>query len=752
MSKKNQPQPPRPIAAAPAPATKINKTTAGNNEPKNGLSVVKKLCIFLAVITLALYANTLQNGYVLDDVIMVRDNTIVAKGIKGIGELLSTPHMRGYLIIPNDTYRPLSLVMFALETQFFGQNPVVNHFFNILVFAGCVILFFLFLNHFFEGKKPVAAFIGALLFALHPVHTEVVANIKSRDELLCFFFAFWSLIVFMKYMKEGKTAQLLAGSFILFLSIISKENTITFLGVVPLLFFFFKNENRRRSIMITAGTVVSIIAFIAIRAAVLKAYDANVSTDIEFIDNALVHAPNFASRIATAVLISGKYIQLLFVPYPLLCNYSFNAIPFATFANIGVLASLAGYGFIIYYAVTNLIKKNKDPFAFAIVFFLMTISLFTNLFILIGAEMGERFLFMASAGWCMAGAVAIDKWLIKSPVEDINWLKNPKILALLVPLTLVFGSMVFARNKDWKDNVNLYKVDLEKSPNDARLNYYLGTALAETVYPEEQDAQKKVEIDSESIVHLRNSLAIYAQFSEANAEMGRVFDREKRYDSAEIYDRKALAINPNHATATNNLGSVFLESGQYRKAADMFKKAIDLNFDPKLGYFNLARTYGQMRLFDSAIYCYKKTLEYNPNYIDAYMEMGMAYFSKGRYDSAEVNFKIVLNANPNLSPAINNLGAVYLNTKNYAAAIEQFKKSIALDANYISAYSNLGRAYYFNKQYDLAIQTFMKEMSMNNKSFQNIPYIALSYKAMGNMPEALKYEAIAKHYYSDFKL
>src|SRR6185436_1377839 len=133
-------------------------------------------------------------------------------------ELLLTPHMRGYLIIPNDLYRPLSLVMFAIEYQFFGPNPAAGHFFNILTFIGCVIMLFLFLDKFFGGKKTAIAFIGALVFAVHPIHTEVVANIKSRDELLCYFFGFWSLNLFMNYMKSGKMWQLLMGTSVLYLA------------------------------------------------------------------------------------------------------------------------------------------------------------------------------------------------------------------------------------------------------------------------------------------------------------------------------------------------------------------------------------------------------------------------------------------------------------------------------------------------------------------------------------------------------
>lgn len=750
MSKKPQATNKQPI---PAPArAKEPSAQAAPAAPKVGLSHFWILSLILAAITFVLYFNTLSNGFVLDDVIMVKENTIVAKGFAGIGELLSTPHMRGYLIIPNDTYRPLSLVMFAMEYEFFKLNPAGYHFFNIVVFAGCVVLFFSFLNRFFDGKKLVVAFIGAFLFALHPVHTEVVANIKSRDELLCFFFAFMALNIFMRYMKEGKTLQLVLGIFTLYLSFISKENVITFLGVVPLLFFFYKNENKKRAINITIGTVVSTIAFIAIRAMVLKAYHANDTADIEFIDNALTKAPDMASRIATAILISGKYLWLLFIPNPLICNYSYNAIPFAGFGNIGVLASMAAYGGMIWYAVTRLIKNRKDPFAFAILFFLATISLFTNLFILIGAEMGERFLFMASAGWCMAAAFAADKWLLKGESVNMYILKSPKFLAILVPLLLIFGGLVIARNADWKDSVTLYRADLAKSPNDSRLNYYLGTALAENLYAEEPDAAKKKDIDMEATEHIRAALAIYPDFTEANAEMGRIYDRQQRYDSAEHYDKRAIQLNPNHPIATNNLGSVYMASGKYREAIATFRKALAINPNFTLAYFNMARTFNQLKEYDSAVHYYRIMLNYQPDYPDALQETGMAYFSRERYDSAEFYFKRLLTVNPNEPNAINNLGAVYLNSKNYPQAIVQFNRSITLNPNYVNAYSNLGRAYYFNKQYDMAIQTFTKEMQIAPKQFGNIPYIALSYQAMGNMAEARRYEAIAKQYYSDFKL
>jgi tetratricopeptide (TPR) repeat protein len=748
MSKKQLPKTNRPVAATPVQAA----PTATAPATKVALPLFNKLSVILAVISFLLFANTLQHGYVLDDEIMVKSNTIVAKGFGGIAELLTTPHMWGYLKVPNDTYRPLSLVMFAMEHQFGGGAPFVHHLFNVLTFAFCVVLLFKFLHRLMDGRNILAAFAGALIFAVLPVHTEVVANIKSRDEILCFLFAFWGLNAFLGYMKTGKTAQLVWGSIAMYLSIISKENTITLLGVVPVLLLLTKGTNKLRATTATAGTIISIILFIAIRYIVLSKYHANESSSIEFIDNALVNAPSFGAKLATGVMICGKYLQLLIVPYPLLCNYSYNAIPFASFTDIGVIASLLAYGGMIYIAITRLMKDKTDMLAFGIIFYLMTISLFTNLFILIGAEMGERFMFMPSAGLAIVIAFAVDKWLIKKDEAIAANPLNPKLLAVCLPLVVIYGSMAYSRNKDWGDNVNLYRIDLVKSPNDCRLNYYLGTALAENLYNDEPDPAKKKEIDMEAIGHLRKSLTIYDKFSEAYAELGRIYDREQRYDSAEYYDKLALQLNPGHVVATNNLGSVYLASGKYAEAAITFRKAIAINPEFDLAYFNLARTYNQLKQYDSAIFYYGKMLELRPGYIDAYQETGMAYFSKGDYPHAEGYFKKVLELKPDEASAINNLGAIYLNNKNYAQAINYLNKSIQLNPNYLNAYSNLGRAYFFNKNFKEAIETFNRQISLNNKAFENIPYIALSYQGMGNMAEARKYEAIARQYYSNFKL
>jgi|GEM_PF-375920 len=749
-------------ASKPQPVSNPQPTAAGTAHTAvsgaAGLFTIRNLCIILGLVSFVVYFNTIWNGFVMDDVMVLKENRMVLKGISAVPELLTTPHMRGYLIIPNDLYRPLSLVMFAIEYQLFGLSPAAHHFFNILTFAGCSIMLFLFLNKFFDGARTGLAFLAALIFAVHPVHTEVVANIKSRDELMCFFFGFWSLNLFMNYMKEGKMLQLLLGTLMFYLSIISKETVIAFVGIIPIIFFIYKNGDRKRATFISGATLLAFAIFMGVRSSVLNAYDANnPAANVEFIDNALSGAPDFPVTaiqvFCTKVVVMGHYLKLMFFPYPLVSTYSYNAIPFADFSSIGFWLSLLANAALIYFMVTRFMKDRKDPWAFGIMFYFATIFLFSNFPFLMGAELAERFAFFASAGTCLLMALAIEKWVLKGLAQHVAQLNTGKVLTVLVPLCLVYGGWAIARNAEWKDNITLYKADVKRSPNDTRLYHNVGSALAEEVYEQETDSLKKLEIDNEALTYLRRGAEIYPGYADLYVEMARIYDRKKIYDSAIKYNTLALKLNPINFTANNNLGSVLLTAGRYREAIPYFMLAMQYNPNFKYAYINVARCYQQLQKYDSAIINFRKLLEFEPDNIDVYTEIGTGHFMQQHYDSAAYYYSIVAKAKPDDPNIVNNIGAVLLNQQKYAEAVPYFQKAVAINPSYFNGYTNLARAYYFSGQYQAAIETINKEIQLDQQqAVKDIPYIALCYQKMGNMAEARRYEAIAKQYYANFTL
>ncbi len=731
-------------------------TAAAAEEITHGkvFSSLGVLCSILAVLSFVLYANTLQNGYVLDDGMVLKNNTIVMKGVSSIPQIFFTPRAAGAdILIRDDFYRPLSMAMFAAEVQLFGMRPAVGHFFNIVVFIGCVLMLFLFLDKFFGRKNTAVAFIAAFLFAIHPLHTEVVANIKSRDELLCYFFGFWALNFFMKFMKTGKIALLIAGICSFSLALLSKETVITFLVIIPVLFFLYDNENRRRAVLISTGAVLAAGVFLLLRYAVLNSYGANdPAVTPGFMENALVNAPDALSRIATEFFILGKYLGLMFIPYPLLCDYSYSSIPFMGFADIQVLLSVAFYGFLLFFSVFRLIKKKKDPWAFAVVFYLVTIVLFSNIPFFIGAEMGERFAFFASTGFCITIALALDRWLIKDVNNNIGILKSAKVMAVLASLLIVMGGMTVARNLDWKDDETLFNADVKKSPNDCRLYQWLGTEIATNKYNAEPDITKRQELDRQSIAYFTKALEVYPDFSDVAAQLGWIYQRSNNFDSAVYYDKLALGINSGNGNANNNMGSIYYSLGRYPQAAEFLEKAITI--DPKLrsAYITVSNCYIQMKQYDKAIASCNRLLAFDPEYMEASLVLGDAYLHIQNYAAAKDYYKKVISVNPGNTNAVNGLGVAYLNSKDFPLAIEQFKRLISLSPGYARAYSNLGRCYFFMEQYDAAINVLNKAQTLDEKNGADFPILALCYQKKGEMDLASKYEEMAKQIYPSFKL
>jgi protein O-mannosyl-transferase len=594
-------------------------TTSG----RYGINV--KLAFFLVLISFMVYANTLKNGFAMDDYVMITYNTIVTKGVSAIPELFSTPHQIGRLIKSNDEYRPLSLVMFSIIYEASGNNPMPFHFISLLLFAGCVVLLFLFLNELFDRKRTVVAFIASLLFALHPIHTEVVANIKSSDELLCFFFAFLSLLVFTRYAQNGKIALLLTGAGCYLLSLLSKETAITFLLIIPVALFLYKGADRKRSIYVTISIVLVAMVFLIIRFSVLNAYHANGLTDIDIIENALAkHGLSFESRIATAILILGYYVKLLVIPYPLICDYSYSTIPYAHFSDPLVIVSLAIYLLLVVFCILRLVKKGKDPYAFGILFYLANIALVSNVLFLIKSTAGERFLFFPSVGFCLVVALLLEKWVKKELGTDLSVLKHPKLSGILIPLSVICIIIIVSRNNDWADNFTLYSTDVKKAPDNSRLNYLAGYVYLDRE-KEERDPTARHELAAAAIAHFARTLAMYPEYYNAACDMGVAYFDIAMYDSAAACYIRAINIDPAGVDAVNNLSGLYITGKQYHEAIGVCEKAIKFNPGNVIAYANAGYAYLNMGKPDSAIYYLNDGIKVDPGFRGFYELMAAAY-------------------------------------------------------------------------------------------------------------------------------
>ena len=618
--------------------------TAVAAAPRFSLNV--KLAFLLGLIAFCVYANTLKNDFAMDDYTMIIKNSIVTKGAKAIPELFTTPHSMGYGAIPNDEYRPLPMALFSVEYQLFEGNPAPFHFVNILFFMGCVVALFFFLDKLFEGTKTAVVFVACLLFVLHPIHTEVVANIKSGDELMSFLFAFLSLNVFLDYYRIGKPRHLLLGGLYLFLSFISKETSFTFFALMPVIFFFFRDGAKKRGVQMLVCAGVAAAVFLAIRFSVLNYYHANHIGQMDLVENALAKKDLSAeSRLATAILIMGYYVKLLFVPYPLVCDYAFNAIPFTHFSDLRVLLTLAIYVALVVIVAVRFLKNRKDPYAFGIAFFLCTISIVSNIPFLIKSTMGERFLFYPSVGFCLVIALLIE-WLMKK-AGKAGWvaMKDKWALCIIVPVCLIYAYVTIDRNTDWMDNYTIYSADVNKVPENCRLNYFVGYQI-QLMLTEEQNPETRGNMLHDVVKYYRKALDINPGYRDVAADLGAAYFTKRQYDSAEIYDLWALRLSPDAILTRNNLSGVYIQTGQSRKVINLGNETIKLLSGDVKTYSDMGAAYLNMKQYDSAIMYLNKGVAIDPDFFGCNVAFALVYNDLGNKDSVRKYESLAQKVNP----------------------------------------------------------------------------------------------------------
>ena len=219
---------------------KIDKKTIKPNQNLIKKNEIWHYLLFIVILAFALYGNTIQNGYSIDDdFVTTEKNQLVKKGIRGIPEIFATRYSEGQ----GQTYgyRPVVKISFAIEYELFGLNPHISHLINILLYALTGIFLFLLLKKILKKYNPLLPFIITILFIAHPIHTEVVASLKNRDEILSFLGSIIALYLFIKYTETNKIINITLGVFFYIIALLSKLSTITFLAVIPLTIYYFTN-------------------------------------------------------------------------------------------------------------------------------------------------------------------------------------------------------------------------------------------------------------------------------------------------------------------------------------------------------------------------------------------------------------------------------------------------------------------------------------------------------------------------------
>jgi protein O-mannosyl-transferase len=610
---------------------KVLKEVAVKNQQQDKL--VLFLAIIVAAVALILYINTLGHQFALDDYSLIIENKSTQKGFAGIGEILKTSYRFGYVMSEDELYRPLSKVIFAIQWQLSPNNPFPGHLTNVLLYALTGFILMLVLRKYFQSVT--LAFIASLLFIAHPIHTEVVANIKSLDEILSLLFNLLTLNFIFNYSKTRSTSQLVFTFISFFLAMLSKESSVTFLAVFIAAWYFFVKADWKLFIKAGGAALGAFILFMLIRSSIVGGV---VSLKPSAADNLIMSAPDAAHRFATAVSIFGLYIQKLIFPHPLVFDYSFNQLPVVGMGDWQFLLTI-----VILLAVTILAFKNiskKPVWVFGFISFLAVASVASNIIIIIGTSMGERLMYAPSLGFCImiAGFISKAGFSDDALIAKDHFISNKRIYIPLSIVIVLFSIRTITRNPVWKSNYNLYSNDVLLSPNSTRTHYYLGNLLIKEEMLSGKTPTQKDSILKKGISELEKSVAIYPGFTDAWNQMGVAYWRLKNFDKAKSSYEQALKANPNDATVHNNIGTILFESQNFPEALKAFTKATTINPYYSDAFLNVGSVHGMMQQFDQAIPAFTRCVEIDQNNALAWRYLGITYQSMGNMAKAQECF------------------------------------------------------------------------------------------------------------------
>ena len=577
-----------------------------------------------ALLGILLYAGTANHDYVLDDESAITQNWVVKKGTESIPLIFTTHYRYGYWTNAGTLYRPLALSLFAWQWEVAENDPGFAHVCNIVLYALSAFLLFLLLFRWFGRGDPWLPMLICLLFVAHPIHTEVVANIKSADELLAFVLSLASLLMLWQYLAKSNILWLV-GSLVLFaLAMFSKESVITLLAVIPMAIWLFTDTSRKKNAVLSALFIAPVAVYMMAR---FNALGALGTGDAAFakIDNVIANVPA-GVRYPSAIKLCGLYLWKLVLPHPLSHDYSFNEIPLSSFGDWRFWISLVVFVGMGIWGVMRLLKR--DFIGFAILFFLATFSLYSNVIITIGTHFGERLLFLPSLGFAMATGYGL-WWLgTRSGWRDAARFVPAKAilpLAILAVLLVAYGFKTTERAAQWENEIVLYKADRVNAPNSSRTHYRYGRSLMTQKLEHTIDPKARERLLKDAIASLQEAVAIYPQYADARGELGLAWDRLGVPDSAAKHYELALAISPTNYTVLNNYGSIYFNRGDFEQARDHFAKAIERHPRYIEAMGNLASVYGAMGNYPEAITWFKKALELAPNTASYHYFIGITY-------------------------------------------------------------------------------------------------------------------------------
>lgn len=595
----------------------------------------------VAILALLAFANSLWNGLVYDDNVVIGENPAV-RHVSDLQAIFGTGYWPGPTKDP--LYRPLIIFSYALNYAVVGLAPFTYHLVNVLLHAGNSALVYRLFVALFRGSGLAIA--AAAAFALHPIHTEAVANGVGRAELLANAFLFASWLWYLRWDEtpaRARTRRLAASVAAFALALFTKEHAVVLLGLLVLTDLLRASEKGlsvgrtmwERCRTAYAWYLLPLGGYLLTRVLVLGAL---VNPQVSWHSNPLLHSDRW-TRWVTGIKILGKYLWLLVAPLHLSADYSYNQIPLsASLLEPAVLASLLALVGALALAVHR--WRRQPAVSVGVAVFAVAILPASNLPFPIGTIMAERILYLPSLGFCLLLAAAV-----AALAERPRW--GLVAVGAFLLLLLGYGARTVVRNWDWASDAALFAATARSSPNSAPAHHYLAVAMLRG--GDLSGAQREIE----------RSLEIYPEYGEAYNSLAAVFEKQGRMDAATAAIQTAIKMTPDLALGHMNLGFIYIQKGMASAALEEFREAARVRYS-RIDEFNrLAKGFYLVGSPAEAQGILEKAVYYTPDSFGLRNNLGLVYLRQERWDEARRELEAAARLKPDSPEVQMNLGRVY---------------------------------------------------------------------------------------------
>jgi len=594
----------------------------------------------IALLGFLAYANSLKGEFLYDDEYLVRSNTYITDW-SNTGRIF-TEYIGAGGGIDFRFYRPVQILTYLIDYSLWKLDARGYHLTNILLHIGaavCVFLFFIII-----GAGWPSSFTGAVLFLLHPIHTEAVSYISGRADCLALIFLMLSLVFYIRAVRTDKPFFYIIMFFGYFLALLSKESALVF-SALALIYHYALKE--RLKIKPFFYILLATILYVGLRLSVLR-------------DAPIKIAPQpFFERLPGFLAAVTNYTRLLVVPFGLHMEYGIKTF---RFTDPQAIIGMAIFVSAITAAIQ--IRKINGLVSLGLLWIFAALLPVSNVIYPVNAYMAEHWLYVPSVGFFLSLAIFL-KYLRK------KFFIFFMVVILALPAFYIY--LTAKQNGYWKDPMTFFKRTLQYSPHSYRLYNGLGVkydeagdkAMALAAY------KRSIELNPKNAFALNNLGQLYISMGrneEAEAvlrkameieprsafmpnSMGKLYSVMGKYEDAIRYFKRAIELNPGYSLAYNNLGGMYCLLGRYEEAVEVLNKAIKIN-PSSAGpyYYNLGVAYSGMNKPDDAIVAYEKAVSLDQKDPDSHYNLAVLYYKSNRMDKAAEHFGIAAGLGRRLEP------------------------------------------------------------------------------------------------------